>query len=177
MRKALSWVLVWFVIGFFAGSALAAVPPAAATATEQWALTGGTSAEAILDALEVRAVGGVETWRFRFRTFGRAAGSLPEYQLRFEERQESLDRDGMPQTRRPARLVLLIRRLRRVRPTPEQWTVPASKSDWIEKVRLWPAIDGDERAFEFELREGGTHRLVARGDTLELQFSPARTMP
>ena len=177
MKKALSWLGLWFVLGFFAGTALAAVAPSPATATEERALSGGIAVEALLDALDVSARNGVERWRFRFRTFGTTTAGLPEYQLRYEERQETIDRDGTPRTLRPARLVLLVRRLRRVRPANEQWSVPASKSDWIEKVRLWPAIDGDDRAFEFELRDGGTHRLAARGDTLELEFSPAKTIP
>lgn len=173
--KAISWIVAGFVVGFFAGTAPAALPPGA-TATESRALTGGRPAEAVLDALEVRAKNGVETWRFRFATFGLAKGGLPEYQLRFEDRLESTDGDGTPQTRRPARLILLVRRLRRLRPTRESFTTPAAKSDWIETVHLWPALDGDDRAIEFELREGGTHRLEAKGDTLELTFLPAAVL-
>jgi hypothetical protein len=63
-----------------------------------------------------------------------------------------------------------------VRPAPERWLGPAAKSDWVEKVRLWPAIEEDDRAFEIELREGGTHRLVAEGSTLELRLGPAAVL-
>ena len=172
--KAISWVLAWFVVGFFAGTALAALPTGS-TAKEDHAITGGRPAEAVLDALDVRTSHGVETWRFRFSTFGMAKGGLPEYQLRFEDRLETMDRDGSPVTRRPARLILLVRKLRRVRPALETWLTPASKSDWIEKVKLWPSLDENDRAFEFELREGGAHRVVADGSTLELRFLPAST--
>lgn len=146
-----------YTFSAFAGIEASSIPrkPLAAFRAEGL-FEGGSEAKANLEALRFfeHKSQGYERWVVDFSDLKKTVGAVaPRFQIQYLKSERGIGPEGTEVLRKPAKFIFIFRSIARNELSEPKLQALAKKSQHVEKILLYPPIEGGDMAMEFILKE------------------------